>query len=196
LEPPDVGCNYGSGEKSVERRCRETSQCSLSPADARQFPPGGRPADERSTGSLLINRFAARRKYRRAPAHKPILAETRRPLIRAGQYKHVQEPVSESDAADEMHRGHVLFPSQLWASQGTAKYGSHEKTRWKRPVLGARCGSLSRDLNSKLANHPLVLCFASSRIPRFAPASLAGLPFIIKIVANDCAWVYVEQHKS
>ena len=92
-------------EKPVERRCRETAQCSLSPADTRQFPPGGRPADERSTGSLLINRFAARRKYRRAPAHKPILAETRRPLIRAGQYKHVHKPVSESDAAGEMHRG-------------------------------------------------------------------------------------------
>src|SRR5438874_11797610 len=130
LEPPDVGCYYGSGEKPVERRCRETAQCSLSPADARQFPPGGRPADERSTGSLLISRFAARRKYRRAPAAKPILAGTRRPLLRAGQYKHVQKQVSESDAADEMHRGHVLFPSQLWASQGTAKYTNHAKTRW------------------------------------------------------------------
>ena len=93
------------GRNRLKGDGRETAQRSLSPADARQFPPGGRPADERSTGSLLINRFAARRKYRRAPARKPILAETRRPLIRAGQYKHVHKPGSEPDAAGEMHRG-------------------------------------------------------------------------------------------
>jgi len=62
------------GRNRLKGDGRETAQRSLSPADARQFPPGGRPADERSTGSLLINRFEARRKYRRAPADKPILA--------------------------------------------------------------------------------------------------------------------------